>query len=252
MVTDVFVGTTLGPASEGVVKSALSLARAFGAKIHLLHALPSAPSAVDQEEHARRLRAQARRMDFRSDELGELRAEPTPAHDLLLVAGERPGAAIVLGAQESPVVFGQPLGQTATHVLRAAPECPVLFQRGQLRLPPDRPLVALRAGARSRNLEPILALLSRLVTAPTVDLEGPRPASSRQLASDERTIADSLPGLEIVSGRTSGSILGFADRFRPDLVILEASLWKSAMPAWGHWRIERLVRRLPGSVLVVP
>src|SRR5687768_88945 len=97
-ITDVFIGTTLGPESDLVVESGVELARALRARVHLVHALSSNPSVAEREEHARRVGAQARRLGLAPPELAGTVIENRPPHLLLLAAGRRPGAMIVIGS----------------------------------------------------------------------------------------------------------------------------------------------------------
>jgi nucleotide-binding universal stress UspA family protein len=153
----VAVGTSLGPASDAVVGKALELARAAGARLHLVHAsilpLPYAgdpflpwvdETAIEaqQKELRERLEQQIDRLGIdRNRELAGTTLEPGAAHQVILEAARRADARlVVVGYAEGNGKLERLLGSTADRVLRKATR-PVLVLRGDLPVPPRRVLI---------------------------------------------------------------------------------------------------------------
>lgn len=145
----VLIGTSLGEESDSVVRSGLAVARAAGARVHLVHAFPDGPQLAGPEaglgedftEEMRfwceeKLREQIDRLGIGEPELAGAEAVAGPPHRILVEAAQRTGAGlIVVGATDSGPLAVELLGSTADRVLRKAP-CPVLLVRGSLRVPP--------------------------------------------------------------------------------------------------------------------
>jgi nucleotide-binding universal stress UspA family protein len=155
----VIVATSLTKASDQIVRSGARIARAAGAKIHLVHAhdltmLYSGaamgggaylPELIEQERagQLRRLQDQAWRLGIQREELAGLTALAGAPHRVLVETAAAAGASlIVMGAAESWSSLSKLLGSTADRVARAA-ACPVLALRGELELPPRRVLIAV-------------------------------------------------------------------------------------------------------------
>lgn len=148
----VLIGTALDDHSEGVVKAGAALARALGAKVHLVHAFappmgfagPLSPEPgldgylkVEQDRLRKALEDQAR-----SAGGAETTLEVGTPHRVLSDLAERLGAGLlVVGATEGGRI-ARLLGSTADRVLRRAP-CPVLVVRGALPVPPERVVAAV-------------------------------------------------------------------------------------------------------------
>jgi nucleotide-binding universal stress UspA family protein len=148
----VIVGTTLSEASDGLVRTAVQVANALRAKVHLVHAFELPPLAygtpytvmppIDSEELAAALAA---RMERQIERLHLDRVcrhvVVEPAHRALIdVAHETAAGLVVVGAADTPLA--RVLGSTAGRVVRKA-RCPVLVLRGPLPLPPARVLLPL-------------------------------------------------------------------------------------------------------------
>jgi len=156
----VVIGTSVTGASDQVVSNGLRVARACGAKVHLVHAfqVPLAyggetpygpplyiPEAIESRREARLrlLAAQAARLGIRSEEEDGRTVAEGPAFLVLADTAAAAGAdLIVVGAAEGWDWLKKHLGSTADRVVRRA-SCPVLVTRGELTVPPRRVLVGL-------------------------------------------------------------------------------------------------------------
>jgi len=245
----VLIATSLTQASDQVVRSGVRIARAAGAKIHLVHAYDLTmlysgaamgggaylPELIEAESagHLQRLQDQAWRLGIQREELQGLSAlQGAPHRGLVETAAGTGASLIVMGAAESWGSLSKVLGSTADRVARAA-ACPVLALRGDLELPPRRVLIAVDQSPESgeamlRGLRVLAALgggpggrprtaIEALYVAETPLLEVVLPTlDPRQIEADaardlERFIAAHLPepGWH-VSGRVRCA--GAADR----------------------------------------
>jgi nucleotide-binding universal stress UspA family protein len=143
----VVIGTALDEHSEGVAKAGAGLARALGAKAHLVHAFPpplafAGPLApepgfdaylqAEQDELRKALEEQARKAGIEETIL-EVGAPHRVLHDL----SERLGAGLLVVGATAGGAVARLLGSTADRVLRRA-TCPVLVVRNGLSVPPAR------------------------------------------------------------------------------------------------------------------
>lgn len=249
------VGSSLSPSSDAVVKDALALARALGAKLRVVHAF-SPPIAyageaapgywLDPELLARRegelrglLAAQVARCGVRDDELDGLALSTLPAARLLVEAARESSAElVVVGAREK----GHLLGSTAERVLRLA-TTPVFIRRAPLRLPlrsvllpvdlSPRAADALRTGvdflgqlgrgaAPAPRIEVLFVLLDFAGLLPTQFT----PAQVHDMAERElRTFVEAAaPGqavdCRVRVGEVVPEILGELDGLAADLAVL--------------------------------
>lgn len=153
----ILIGTTLTEVSDQVVRNGLRVARAAGARVHLVHAFQPplayagevAPIDVPQliegkrEERRHRLEAQIGRLGIRPEELVDLTVlEGAPHFVLAEVASASSADLIVVAAAESWGRLAKLLGSTADRLIRIA-SCPVLVTRGQLAVPPRQVLVGI-------------------------------------------------------------------------------------------------------------
>lgn len=149
----VLVGTSLGEESDRVVRAGLAVARAAGARVALVHAIPdeSRFSALEigrGEDFAAEISADARealarqveRLGLLTSEIAFTEVVAGEPHRVLVEAAQRAGAdLIVVGATGAGPLAAELLGSTADRVLRKA-ACPVLLIRGELAVPPRRVL----------------------------------------------------------------------------------------------------------------
>jgi universal stress protein E len=154
---NVLIGTSLGEESDQVVRAGLAVARAAGARVHLVHAAPLEPLpvgfdvgaglALDGEligevinQSQRKLAEQVERLGLQGSELAGAEVLTGAPYRVLADAAERTEAGlIVVGATECGPLSAELLGSTADRVLRKA-DCPVLIVRGELPVPPRRVL----------------------------------------------------------------------------------------------------------------
>lgn len=180
----VIIATSLTRASDPIVRNGVRIARAAGAKIHLVHAhdltmLYSGaamgggaylPELIEQESagQLRRLQDQASRLGIQPEELAGLTALEGAPHRVVVETAAAAGASlIVMGAAESWSGLSKLLGSTADRVVRAA-SCPVLALRGELELPPRRVLIAVDLSPASGDaMRRGLRVLATLGAGPT-------------------------------------------------------------------------------------
>jgi nucleotide-binding universal stress UspA family protein len=157
---NIVIGTSVTGASDEVVTNGVWVARACGARIHLVHAFQSPlayaggtpygtplfiPEVVEERRASRQrlLAAQAERLGIRpEEEAGRTVAEGAPYAVLAETAAETGADLLVTGAAEGWERLKRFLGSTADRVVRKA-GCPVLVTRGRLRVPPRRVLVGV-------------------------------------------------------------------------------------------------------------
>jgi nucleotide-binding universal stress UspA family protein len=157
-ISTILIGSSLTEASDMVVRTGLSLARAAGARVAVAHAadLPELaaygsitangygwfePQDIDRHVSGQRARLaeQLTRLGAAADAVADTRVETGPADRLLLaMATELHADLIVVGATERGPVM-RLLGSTADHVVRQA-SCPVLVVRDGLSVPPRKVL----------------------------------------------------------------------------------------------------------------
>lgn len=149
----VLIGTTLAEESDTVVRSGLAVARAAGASIYLVHAVPDGQRLTGPETGLGddlpqeltdwcedRLRNQVHRLGIQESELAGAGVLEGVPHRVLIDTARMAGAdLIVVGATGSGPLAAELLGSTADRVLRKA-DCPVLLVRGEMRVPPRRVL----------------------------------------------------------------------------------------------------------------
>jgi nucleotide-binding universal stress UspA family protein len=272
-ITDVFIGTTLGPESDTIVESGVELARALRARVHLVHALSPDPSVAEREERARRVGAQARRLGLTGPELAGIVIDNRPPHRLLLDAACRPGAMIVIGSRQTPGILSQLAGSTTERVAGGA-ACPVAVLRGALHLPPERVLIACDPDvARSPNLASSFDLLDAIdpgrvaqtVALATISHLRRAGGPSYWSKTDRSTLAVLHAGIarcpgaagrrlthQVAVGRRLVSILERARSLQPDLLLVVRPDGRGLQAGVERWRTRQLLHRVPGSLLVLP
>jgi nucleotide-binding universal stress UspA family protein len=140
----ILVATDFGQASETALTYGRSLARTFGARLHVIHVTQSAlmfsgPEAVGVDFAALQGKLDGEAMQHLNailgdDDRGELRALPvvrsgtSPAHEIVLYASSAKVDLIVLGTHGRGAMAHLFMGSVAERVVRAAP-CPVLTVR---------------------------------------------------------------------------------------------------------------------------
>ena len=136
----VLVPTDFSDASDAALRYGIALARAFHAKLHLLH-IPEHPRAMAIEEYPIGLVSTLRNVAH--ERLGQLLTEQEyrelvperamriglPCDEIVRYAGENDIDLIVMGTHGRRGVARVLMGSVAEHVVRTAP-CPVLTVRG--------------------------------------------------------------------------------------------------------------------------
>jgi universal stress protein E len=131
----VLAASDLSAGSDAVVAAAAAIARATGAKLHLIHARPPRGSAraVDEEEGA--LRAQADRIVPGEEDRPELHVATGTPERVIVDAVEAVRADVAVLGPHRAQGFAEPLlGGTAERLLRGL-RVPCLVVRGELSLP---------------------------------------------------------------------------------------------------------------------
>ena len=149
----VLIGTLLENESDPVVRAGLAAARAAGARVYLVHAIPDGAPLAGPETGLgedftgdmsawgeEQLQVQIRRLGIREAELAGAEVKAGEPHRVLVDTARQAGAdLIVVGATGHGPFAAELLGSTADRVLRKA-ACPVLVVRGELQVPPRRVL----------------------------------------------------------------------------------------------------------------
>ena len=284
----IVTGSSLEPASDAVLATALELSRTTGADLHLVHAFPMPaiysgaamtggallPATEVEEDRCRAaLDRQLERLGANRDALASLVLEPGPAHLWLHETAETAKAdLIVVGAHEG-TQFTSMLGSTADRILRKS-SCPVLVVRNRLTLPIARVVAPVDLSPLSRTcLERGLGWLAELEQqAPPeldllfvlsrVDREGSVHFTPEQVDrfarlelerfAEELPGVDSTPGLRVRVGSARHEIAAELDERPADLVIL-GTHGRSGFERLMLGSIaEGVIRHAPGNVLVVP
>ena len=160
--TVVLIGTSLDEESDTVVRAGLAIARAAGARVHLVHAVRIEPILVHaeagmgrdlaQEQIAWRekeLRRQVERVGIAASELAGCAVLAGAPHRVLTDTAGTVGAGLIaIGTTRSGPLAAELMGSTADRVLRKA-SCPVLLVRGELAVPPRRVLAPVDLGSLS-------------------------------------------------------------------------------------------------------
>lgn len=287
----ILVGSSLTRSSDTVVRGALDLARATGARLRLAHAVSYPVELFDatmladrvleelrEGERAalfRELTEQAERLGIRDEELDGVTVEAGEPHRVLIDLAQalRPSF-MVVGAAEVEGRSARAFGSTAGRVVRKA-TCPVLVVRRGLPVPPERVLLAVDLSPLSADVaRSALSLVDRLRVGshPEVEtlfvLTGRQERIIRSRADDEpetvarghlhRFVSAQDPGTglrmteRLARGDAADQILGRARDVLPDLLVVGTH---------GRSGFERLmigsvaadvVRAAPTNVLVVP
>jgi universal stress protein E len=288
---DVLIGTSLSPESDRVVASGLGIARAAGARVHLIHAFslpmsyvgsPFYPEAIPMAEltemerkaQAAALAAQCERLRGGAN-LASSHLEAGPAHQILIETAREVGAdLIVVGTSESPAL-ARFFGSTADRVIRRA-TVPVLVLCRELALPLQRVLFPVDLSPLSADaLSAGLAFLAGLGDAGKATLEAQMVLAEPDLenlsrwqetSTVERRVREQLEvfvaqgasgagrgfSLRVDSGLVGEEVVDRIEDWRPDLVV---------MGTHGRGGFERLLlgsvtadvlRRGGANVLVVP
>jgi nucleotide-binding universal stress UspA family protein len=175
----ILIGTTLTETSDQVVRNGLRVARAAGARVHLVHVFQAPlayggdpydtpgllPELIEGKRQARRgrLEAQVERLGIGPEELAGLTVLEGPPHFVLAETAAAAAAdLIVVAASEERGRLAKLLGSTADRLVRLA-SCPVLVTRDPLAVPPRQVLTGvdlspISGAALARGLELVACL----------------------------------------------------------------------------------------------
>jgi nucleotide-binding universal stress UspA family protein len=173
-VRHVLVCLDRSPFSHSCLRQAQFIAEAFGAKITLLHVMPSSPgtheaSRADALEWEIAKRETAQYLAHTRDSLGPLPGEVVteltqgyPAEQIVAIAREIGADLTILSSHGERGEDGRELGSTAQHVFALAPGSVLLAQpTGSAHVPPRRIVVPLDGSMRSECVLPLVAELAR-------------------------------------------------------------------------------------------
>lgn len=291
-ISTVLIGTALDEHSDQVVRAGRAVARATGARLHLVHAAEMQPITAELQgdwltptlresiaaEREKELHGQVRRCGLDATEVASARAViDAPHRALLRAARETRAQLIVIGPTTHTGRLGRLFGSTADRVTRQA-TCPVLVVRGDLPIPPRNVVAPVDLSSLSADaLRCGLDLLGQLGGREVSTLEvvfalelDPRhvpapftPAQMERFAGEElaRFVAEhggSRGGAplaahrRVLRGEARREILGHLEEVEADLVMLGTH---------GHGGAERLLlgsvasevaREARVSVLLIP
>ena len=287
----VLAATDLTPASDPVLRAAVSLCALTGATLHVIHAFDFPPSpylgrvgriASFQGRIAEceaQLRGQVARAVHPGVTVAEPRVEIYAAHRAIAEYARAVQAELVVigphARREREVPF---LGGTADRLLRTL-EVPCLVVRGEVRIPLGRVLVPMDLSEWARAALDVaiawgsglaahpedVALLDTVVTvlhvAPRA-LQGPGTSFDRAevlpgwnecLAEADEAAANVAVREEIVWGdRPADEIVAFAERERMDLVVMSTHGFGALGRALLGSTAQAVARRAGCPVLMVP
>jgi universal stress protein E len=284
----VLVGTALDRESESLVSTALALARAAKAKVHVAYAFNPPigyvselgagldPAVLAEEEQRSReaLAEQVRSLGFGPHELeGQTVRTGAPHRVLPELAADVGADLLVVGATAGGRLHRR-LGSTADRVLRRA-ACPVLVVRGDLQVPPRKVLAPvdlspLSAEAFQEGLDAltqigggavpevealfVLSVIQRQVAPQFTPEQVDRFAASEleRFVEEHGGSAAAQVRRKVRAGNTREEIFAEIADFRPDVVLLGTH----GMGGFDRFVIgsvaSDVVREAPCSVLVVP
>jgi nucleotide-binding universal stress UspA family protein len=160
--------------AHSCLRQARFMADCFGAKITLLHVMPSSSGAheanrADALDWEIAKRETAHYLDQARDLIGSLPTEVvteltqgSPAEQIVGVAREIGADLTILSSHGEGGEDGRKVGSTAQHVLALAPGSVLLAQpTGSAHVPPQRILVPLDGSIRSECVLPLVAELAR-------------------------------------------------------------------------------------------
>jgi nucleotide-binding universal stress UspA family protein len=281
----ILVGTSLDPASDGVLRSALRLGAKAGADVYLVHGFPlpviygggiyAAHGNVEVDAQTDRVLVEA--------QLARIGVEPSAFKAIIVrmetgdrllgqLADELDADLVVIGASETAAALQPFLGSTADRLLRRTTR-PVLVVRGELRsldhvlAPTDLSDLSEHAIARGLELLDPLgppARVDALFVLSSIDREGSahfKPEQVDRFATEElEAFIGRLPGRPesqvrpvLRNGHAREEVLAYLTA-NPDVdLVLLGTHGRSGFERFllGSIAVE-LLRRIPLSALVLP
>jgi len=215
----VLIGTLLESESDPALRAGLAVARAAGARVYLVHAIPDGPRLPGPETGLgadfskelsawceEKLQEQIDRLGIRKDELAGAEIKAGEPHRILIDTARQAGAdLIVVGATGCGPFAAELLGSTADRVLRKA-ACPVLVVRGELQVPPRRVLAPVDLSPLSGDAFRCgLDLMAQLTKGDPVEIRAVHALSFLEALAMRRGKPGEVPSEE--AERTSGEEL---------------------------------------------
>jgi nucleotide-binding universal stress UspA family protein len=258
----VLVGTMLENESDHVVRAGLAVARAAGARLHLIHAIPEGPRLAGAETGGlegkvadglrawceERLREQIDRLGIGEAELAGAEVKTGEPHRVLIDTARQSGAElIVVGATASGPFAAELLGSTADRALRKA-TCPVLVVRGELRVPPRRALAPVDLSPLSADAFRCgLDLLAQLAQGAEVEVRAVYASSLKEIAAPQRRKRGETSAAE--AERHSGDELRrFVLENQPDAPLKVEAI---ALPGEARFEILRELSERPADLVML-
>lgn len=256
----VLIGSSLGDESDQVVRAGLAVARAAGARVHLLHVAPLEPllfgyeaglppdfSRQQIEWREELLREQAKRLGIAEAELAGLAVQVGAPYRVLTEHARTAGAGlIVVGATGSGPLAAGLLGSTAERVLRKA-TCPVLLVRGELQVPPRRVLAPVDLSTLSGDAFRCgLHLLKQVSKGAEVELRVVFALSFLDALAKQRQKGE--PSTEQVERRCAGELQRFILENRPGA---QCRLETAVLPGEARFEILRELGEHPFDLVVL-
>jgi len=256
----IVIGTALTEASDQLVRNGLRVARAAGARVHLVHAFQAplayageatslyGPELIEgkREERRSRLDAQVARLGIRPEELAGSSVIQGAPHFAVAETAAAVGAdLIVVAAAESWGRLAKLFGSTADRLVRIA-SCPVLVVRGPLAVPPRHVLVGIdlspiAAEALARGLEIVGGLGGLAAAAGTAaaDWRGPGGGGAAQAL----LVVETEPPLpDQVQDRSLAPIMPIAPMLPIDAATIAALHRFVAEQSPASWHVTPLIR----------
>lgn len=257
----VLIGSSLEDESDRVVRAGLSVARAVGGRVYLVHAARIEPLLFgnevglspdfSQEQLAWRekeLRNQIQRLGIAESELAGIAVQMgAPYRVLLEVAQTASAGLIVVGATGSGPLAAELLGSTADRVMRTA-MCPVLIVRGELRMPPRRVLAPVDLSTLSADAFRCgLHLVAQLAKGTKIDVHAVYAMSFMDALALQRQKPGEIPskGVERCAGEELGR---FVLENRPGAV---CDIETAVLPGEARQEILRSLHEHPVDLVVL-
>jgi len=255
----VLIGTSLEGESDSVVRSGLAVARAAGARVHLVHAARITVGLVEADlgpdlmrEHVagcgEKLRQQIARLGIGESELAGATVLTGSPHSVLVDAARTAGAGlIVLGATGSGPFAAELLGSTADRVLRKA-TCPVLVVRGDLRVPPRRVLAPVDLSPLSGDsFRCGMQLLAQISKGEEVEVRVVFALSFLEMLAIRQQESEDLP-LALVERQSAGKLESFVRENRPEAPL---RVEPAVLPGEARFEILRELGEHPWDLVML-
>ncbi|MCO5166284.1 MAG: universal stress protein [Planctomycetes bacterium] len=274
----ILVGMDWSPASMDAWREACALARTFGARLVLAHAVPETTSVrAEREEVVLQAEAMLRQLavDVGAEAARVVVEEGRPADVLLAVAGREQVDLVVLGAGARTTLDRVLLGSCAERVVRESPAPVWLVRPGRAHPEVRRILCALDGDLEAKESDEALRAAVYLCRTFVADLTlvtvVPDPGAARPWAGEasglpeavargEEALRRRLEGIDrhgvetrvlVRAGKPAPGIVEAAGLVGCDLLVMGTRGLTGLAHLWSGSTAERVIRAVPSSVLVV-